>query len=437
MRRNNLFVRLLLIIAVVISLVLSFLIWTNNQRYERKTDTETTTKREETTSEQGNFEQVYLPTQIINVTKNKQHHLIYDHQVSLAAELRDVMKEWHFGLARNSHQNYADLINSPQTLQLGYHDFISLKLFGKVESQTVLQKATRDRKFTRIIFSTDAKLKTVYFINDTTKQIWQSKVSNAKSSQIAKLIKAADFSTTIRQKYLNGKLRTFYDESVSLTPYSYLINRRNENTYISALLSDSSNSAVDTRESGGKTIYYGGSYRNRQLTVDHRRDQLKFVNNTTTDLPESLKALLEKGFTAINDVDNPLTDVRYFGSDENDHTVSYRSYVEGFPIFQQSDFGAFEVNFNHTGSTINFSSRTLQVPVPSKSDEVVLPATLDMINQLINVGYTEKQIKDFAIGYRWVPDTDETDIVDLKPTYYVKINNHWRDYQDWLADKTE
>ena len=116
MRRNNLFVRLLLIIAVVISLVLSFLIWTNNQRYERKTDTETTTKREETTSEQGNFEQVYLPTQIINVTKNKQHHLIYDHQVSLAAELRDVMKEWHFGLARNSHQNYADLINSPQTL---------------------------------------------------------------------------------------------------------------------------------------------------------------------------------------------------------------------------------------------------------------------------------------------------------------------------------
>jgi regulatory protein YycH of two-component signal transduction system YycFG len=300
-----------------------------------------------------------------------------------------------------------------------------------------LQKTTRDREFTRIIFSTDAKLKTVYFINDTTKQIWQSKVSNAKSSQIAKLIKAADFSTTIRQKHLNGKLRTFYDESVSLTPYSYLINRRNENTYISALLSDSSNSAVDTRESGGKTIYYGGSYRNRQLTVDHRRDQLKFVDNTTTDLPESLKALLEKGFTAINDVDNPLTDVRYFGSDETDHTVSYRSYVEGFPIFQQSDFGAFEVNFNDTGSTINFSSRTLQVPVPSKSDKVVLPATLDMINQLINVGYTEKQIKDFAIGYRWVPDTDETDIVDLKPTYYVKINNRWRDYQDWLADKTE
>lgn len=437
MRRNNLFVRLLLIIAVVISLVLSFLIWTNNQRYERKTDTETTTKREETTSEQGNLEQVYLPTQIINVTKNKQHHLIYDHQVSLTAELRDVMKGWHFGLARNSHQNYADLINSPQTLQLGYHDFISLKLFGKVESQSVLQKATRDRKFTRIIFSTDSKLKAVYFVNDTTKQIWQSKVSNAKSSQIAKLIKAADFSTIIRQKHLNGKLRTFYDESVSLTPYSYLINRRNENTYISALLSDSSNSAVDTRESGGKTIYYGGSYRNRQLTVDHRRDQLKFVDNTTTDLPESLKALLEKGFTAINDVDNSLTDVRYFGSDETDHTVSYRSYVEGFPIFQQSDFGAFEVNFNDTGSTINFSSRTLQVPVPSKSDKVVLPATLDMINQLINVGYTEKQIKDFAIGYRWVPDTDETDIVDLKPTYYVKINNRWRDYQDWLADKTE
>ncbi|WP_164506835.1 YycH family regulatory protein [Lapidilactobacillus bayanensis] len=437
MRRTNLLVRLLLIIAVIISLVLSVLIWTNNQRYERKTDTETSAKREETTTEQTNFEQVYLPTQVVNVTASKQHHLIYDHQVSLAAELRDVMKKWRFRIVRASYTNYSDLIDSPSTLQLGYRDFISLKLFGKVESQTTLQKLNRDHKFTRIIFSTDTQMGTVYFVNDKTKQVWQSSVSNVKISQVTKLIKAADFSTTVDQQHLHGQLRTYYEQPVSLTPYSYLINRRNENTYISALLSDSTNSAVDTRESGSKTIYYGGSYRNRQLTVDHRRDQLKFVDNTVTSLPDSLQGLLEKGFTAINDVGNPLADIRYFSADEKTHRVSYRSYVEGYPIFQQSDYGAFEANFNNTGSTINFSSRTLQVPVPSKSTKVVLPATKVMIQQLVTAGYTEKQIQDFAVGYRWVPDTDETDIVDLRPTYYVKIDNRWRDYQDWLADKTK
>lgn len=437
MRRNNLLVRLSLIVAVVISLVLSFLIWTNNQRYERKTDTETTTKREETTTEQGNLEQVYLPTELIAVNANKDHQLIYDHQVSLSSEMRSIMKKWQFKLVRVSYTDYADLVNEPSSVQLGYHDFISLKLFGKVISQKALQDVARDRKFNRIIFSTKADAKTVYLLNDKTKQVWQGTVDNIKPTQVKKLIKAADFSTSIHQQNVNGKLRIFYDQPISLKPYSYLINRRNENTYISSLLSDSTNSSVDTRESGSKTIYYGGNYRDQQLTVDHRSDQLTFVDNTLTAIPNSLQSLLEKSFTAINGVDNPLTDVRYYSADEKKHAVSYRSYVEGFPIFQQSDFGAFEYGVSDTGTTINFSSRILQVPVPTKSAAVELPITTTMVDQLINAGYAENKIQDIAVGYRWVPDLSENDIVDLKPTYYIKINDRWRDYQDWLADKTE
>ncbi|MFD1465450.1 YycH family regulatory protein [Lapidilactobacillus mulanensis] len=439
MRKTNILVRISLIIVVLISLVLSYLIWTNNQRYEKRTDTQTTTKRDVTSSDtnEQNLAQVYLPTEIISVDSKSQHHLIYNHKESLVSELRDTMKTWKIWTAHASTSKYDELISQSNTVQLVNPDQISLQLFGKVEAQKALKNAIRDRSFTRVIFSTEGDIDKVFFVNDQTKKIWQSRVTDAKVSKILSLLRAADYSAKVALRSVQGQVRTFYPEGLSLRPYSYLITRRNENTYISALLSDSANSTVDTRESGNETTYYAGNYNDYQLLVDHSTDQLKYTDNTQSDVPASLQALLEQSFKAISEVDNPLTDVRFFDADTDNNTVSFRSYVEGFPIFQQSDFGAFKVSYTNTGSQVDFSSRILQVPIPATTSRVALPSTQSVLDTLKNAGYATDKIQDIIVGYRWVPDTESTDIIDLKPTYYVQIGGKWRDYQDWLADKSE
>lgn len=436
MRRTNLLVRVILILAVVFSLILSFLIWTNNQRYERRTDTEAGTTTDSITSaNQQNLSQVYLPTAVVNVDNKKNQTLVYNHKENLALEVRQVVQKWTFHSFRRSAVSYHELMNQSGTVQMIYADQMSLKLFGSVVKQERLKDVVNDIAFTRIIFSTSNNLAHVYFLDDISQKVWQSRISETRIATIRHLVTKADMNLAVSQEQLGERPQVFFKNEVTLRPYSYLINRRNENTYISALMSNDKNTNVESRESGGQTTYYGGSYHN-QLTVDHRSDQLTFSNNSQTDVPNNLKSLLENSFTALTDIGNPLTDIRYYSVDQTNNMVAFRSFVEGFPIFQQSDFGSVKVKFSNTGSQTAFSSRILQVPVPAKANQVTLPATETVMNKLVAANYSRKSIQNLVIGYRWVTDTTDADIVDLMPTYYVKINNRWRDYQDWLQDQT-
>ncbi|WP_261807229.1 YycH family regulatory protein [Lapidilactobacillus luobeiensis] len=435
MRKTNVLVRIILIIAILISLVLSYLIWTNNQRYERRSDTESAVNTALISNQQA-LNQVFVPTEVIHVDRQGGQKLVYNHKENLVLEIRKLISKWSFRSSHRSTTRYNDLLKQTDSLQLVYSDQLSTQLFGEVTKQDSLKSSPTDHAFDRIIFGLDDDPTQVYFLNDQTQTVWQSRVSKATAAPITALIEKCDFKAKVTQEVLSGQPRLFFQEQVSLQPYSYLINRRNETMYISALMSSDSNANVESRESGGQTVYYGGGSYHNQLIVDHRSDQLEFVDNSRTTVPESLNRLQESGFTMLNSIGNPLTDIRYYSVDDTKKTISFRSFVEGFPIFQQSDFGAVKISFSRSGSHIKFSSRVLQVPVPAGSDLVTLPATNTVLQKLLSAGYTKDKLQDLVIGYQWVTNQSESDIVDLTPTYYAKINDRWQTYQDWINDKT-
>ncbi|MFC6314779.1 YycH family regulatory protein [Lapidilactobacillus achengensis] len=436
MRKTNLLVRFVLIVAILISLVLSYLIWTNNQRYERKSDTESTVTTALITNQQA-LSQVFLPTEVVKVDQKGNQQLVYNHKENLVLEIRKLMANWSYRSSHRSTKRYADLMALNGSVQLIYADQLSTQLFGEVAKQDSLKSATTDHAFDRIIFNLTGDLDHVYFLDDRTQSVWESRVSKADADPVATLINKCDFKVKVTQETLSGQPRLFFSDSVKLQPYSYLINRRNETTYISALMSSDNNANVESRESGGQTVYYGGGSYHNQLIVDHRSDQLEFVDNSRTTIPESLNRLQESGFTMLNSIGNPLTDIRYYDADNTKKTIAFRSFVEGFPIFQQSDFGAVKITFSRSGSHIKFSSRVLQVPVPAANGQVTLPATATILQKLIAAGYRKGEIQDLVVGYQWITDQEEADIVDLKPTYYAKINDRWQTYQTWINDKTQ
>ena len=440
MRKTNFFVRILLVIAVLISMVLSFLIWTNNQRYERKTDTDTTVTDLSVTNRQS-LREVYLPTQIITVNADQGKHLIYNHKESLVTALTKLIGKWQFSPVEKAQSSYQDLVQAPNTMQVVYADHFSLTLFSEINKQPELKqtqqkkgKKQQDHVFDRLMIKTTGKIKQVYFLNDATKQVWRSKIEPVSTKKLTKLIAACDFQLPITQQTLGKKLCVFYPQTVSLQPYSYLTLQQNENTYISALLSQDKKTDVDSRESGGRTTYYGGKYHN-QLVVDHRDNQLEFTDNSQTTLPTNFSKLLKESVNLLTDVGNPLTDIRYARVDRSNQSVAFRNYVEGFPIFQQSNYGAAKVTFSNSGSHINFSNLVLQVPVPTRDQKVTLPSTKVVLQKLLAAGYQESDFQNVMLGYHWQVDQESNEIVDLIPTYYLEMNDHWQDYRDLLSDK--
>ncbi|MDU1358548.1 MAG: hypothetical protein E6932_27455, partial [Citrobacter freundii] len=56
---------------------------------------------------------------------------------------------------------------------------------------------------------------------------------------------------------------------------------------------------------------------------------------------------------------------------------------------------------------------------------------------LVAAGYRASQITDILIGYQWTGSSNDQQVVDLQPTYYVEMKGEYRDYQSWLNHSSD
>ncbi|GAF41510.1 hypothetical protein FC83_GL000074 [Agrilactobacillus composti DSM 18527 = JCM 14202] len=428
---SDIFLKAGLIIAVTISVILSFLIWTNNARYERNPDTKVSTAQEQSKTDKE-LADVYLPTRILQKNQQQQY-MVYNRRDSPIMAFQKRFKTWQLtgSITAKNYNNgdYLNQINAPEQVQLTYPGVITWRLFKQMYKLTE-KKATADFSFNRIILKNNDN-KTVYLTNDNNQVVHKVPVANNRGKQLRALLKNADMRLPVEERVMNNKLTLYYTKPVKITPYSYLISRENINTYISTLLADKGDSSIEARESGSVTTYYRGIF--KKLSADSSNDQIQYEDYTDTVTVSSTTQLLRNSFSRLVNVGNSLANVRYFSSVPKTQVVTYLNYVEGFPIYQQSDFGAASIQLTPSGQVLRFSSRTLQVPVPAENQDNTLPATQDVLNQLAANNVDLATIKDIQLGYHWTQSSANQQVIDLKPTYYVFINNTWKDYRDLLA----
>ena len=84
---------------------------------------------------------------------------------------------------------------------------------------------------------------------------------------------------------------------------------------------------------------------------------------------------------------------------------------------------------------IESSLNAIQVPIPSET-EVELPSSLTVRSDLLSAGAETDQLQQIIVGYQW-GDIKGASVVDLTPTWYVKYENNWFNYQELMAKLTE
>ena len=85
MKFNSFVMRVILIASIVLSIILSWKIWTNNTHYERRTDSQTTTKAVSRKSDRK-ISDIFLPTQILWRTNQQSQLVIIQRKLSAQAE---------------------------------------------------------------------------------------------------------------------------------------------------------------------------------------------------------------------------------------------------------------------------------------------------------------------------------------------------------------
>lgn len=425
---------IILFLLIVVSILLSMLIWTNPARYDRSGTTSSSNSTHATVTTRD-IDDIYLPTQVILTNGQGTSESLYNAKLNLVTTLKDEIRNWRMTNFRKVSQGdkdtYKDLLQRKNTVQLNYADNIGRSIFNRSYEQSLLMSPSA--KFSRIVFST-TKPGELYLLNDDSQTVYKITAVRQKLAHVREVLAKGKQRYEVNQEVFKDHTLTLYNAQVHIPRYSYLIGQQNANFFVTSLLNSGEATSVNVRKNGDHTSYSDGAY--KRLTVADKTGAVTFENyNANKKMTSDLGRNLQKSFTGLASTGLSLDAIRYFDNEHNGRVVTYRSYVEGFPIFNQTDCGAVQVkNEQSRTEEINFTLTNLQVPLPAdEHSSVVVPATQTVLDQLANAGISMSKIKDIVLGYQWENNYDSKQVVDLQPTYYVYLNGKWQLANDLIT----
>lgn len=439
MKLSGWFLRIGLILMIALSLVLSWVIWQNPSRLGHQQAAVTVTKKSDKDTTK-NIGTVLAPTKAYYQHANTKQ-LLFTPDEDVITNLRDTVKNWQIQTVTSGGKlttsEYNALLASNETLQLVYPDMVAYKLFNGNWFKDGAKASNFN--FDRIVISLGTHPDSMVFVNDRTRAIH---TATLKKHSLQKLQSQIDAATTtsfsVQELRLNnGRQVSDFTDTIEVQPYVYLLDQQSANHYVSLLMPATQTSAVDARELGSDTVYTAGT--DYRLTLNQDTQVMQFDDASATNSAASLAVNLQKSYTSLNDLDLlGMNSMRYYRYNKTTRMVTFRSVAQGLPIFNTDYYGRVTVADTDSGRQMFFSTNNLTVPIPTAQAKTTLPTTQAVIDHITSVGYSESAIEDIVLGYHWVKQNENSQVVTLKPTYFVEIGSHYRRYNKWLgpdADK--
>ena len=421
-----------LLIALVISLLFSYLIWINPARPQ--TNSGSNTPSSNNTVADGiskKIGDIYLPTNLVFNTQVKQYRLT-SATVDLTNYAKKQLVKWDYGqikkMGPKSAEDYQAYLQMKNALVLNYPAQVTVATVGSAFNFKVT--AYNSGMVSRIVVPL-GKTKHIYLLDDKKQLIYRVTVKRASDNKLITMANDKDNRRSeVSFEKLGDKYTLFYQTGVRVAQYSYLLNKETMGLFVTRLLSSNNTGSITAKEQNGVTTYSDGN--SMRLTIKKKTGAVAFsdYNNGTSRSNYSYANYLSAGLTNLNSIGVSLDDVRYDCYDTKRHLLVYRNYINGYPVIANENAGSYSIVLtNSGGKKIDFSIYTLQIPVPAVGGDISLPATNQVLDSLNANGYSREQIKDIKIGYSWNQNQSTSQVVDLEPTYFVKYNGQWLDYQ--------
>lgn len=426
-RIRDKWLQIILTIAVLISLVLSWFIWTNPARYEHSRESDSSGQSQLTSK---SISDIFLPTQVIKTKQNGTQYLLHAKKNNIILSLKQKLGKWELGSERKvtieNKKQYQKYLMKKNSIALNYPDQVSTSVFNDTFGQSINKR--RVKQFNRIIIPLQHP-NYIYLLSDQSTSVYRVHVTKRPQlNEIKKLVNSKKDQYRVKEQLINNQFMLTYPKSISMPTYSYLMNKQSANSFMTTLLNSVSSSSVSVHKKNHMTTYTDGS--NKRMVVNTKSGAVSYENFTdTTKNIGSINSLLTKSFQQLISIGVPLENIRYDYSSTDKNEVVYRGYVESFPIFNQTDYGTVQIKYLNNGEQKNFFSLySLQVPVPNGTKQVSVPSTKDALANLEQAGVKTAKIKNMRLAYEWQTNKDSSMVIDLKPTYYVYYQGKWQNY---------
>lgn len=420
-----------LVLVIAISLAFTWLIWTNPAHFNKSMN-ENTTATGPTQLSARAITDIYAPTQIIYTDASQNQKLLFDQKINVVNEVIKDIQPWHFNKIKQienvTTKKYGQILNQKNTLIMNYPDSIS----GEILNDTFNQRLSISSKvqFNRVIVPLNSKLDKIYLLNDNDFTVYEISVKGA-SKRILHTIEQVKTAIPVVEILYHKHVLLIYPEDIMLKQYSYLQNRQSQHLFLTNLFNNGSNGDVKTRKTVETTTYEEGN--DRRIVFDNKTGIVDYQNFNGSKSNVNLNNSLHQGFNDLLAIGVPLDNMRYFETNGTENSFVYRTYVEGFPIFNQTRYGAVKLSYETPGTEhATFSQYSLQVPLPNNQPMIKLDASPTVLRQLVSAGISVNKVQDMQIGYEWQTDPSTDMVVNLRPVWYIEIDNKWQRLEQWL-----
>lgn len=426
LRANWLHIALLL--ALIVSITFSFLIWANP--FQRPHSKRTPTLQQPTTQVAARkVSDLYVPTTVVvNRTGGKQEQLQVktDQMVHVVQRGLAAISAGRVTPVALTAHDYQGEFHRDDTIIFSYPDTLPGGLFKKL-----LRRGGNGGSFqvNHVMISTK-KPNRLYLLDDTHRQEYVVPVQGAAVRRLAhtlETLRGQRIPVTFQR--IAGRMTVTYPAGLSLPQVSYLVNKQPVNQLVTRLMGANSSYTIDSRQQANTTTYTDS---NQRLTVNQKKGVIAYDQYRRRGQRDDATTVLTNNVKQLNDLDVGLTAVHFLSYSQPHHTAVYCSYVHGFPLISPVSRGMYTLRQTATAtSSVTFSQYGLQMAIPAGTGnhQVHLPATAEVFNQLAAAGIPADKVTGITVGYRWHANKSSGEVADLTPTYFVRLNGRWQDYQ--------
>lgn len=414
-----------LTIVVVISLFLTAVIWSNPAQYERTRDN-SSSRNLNTTQSIGDL---YLPTQVVHVGAGQQQSLLYSSRKNLIAIVQKQLRSYQLGRASlvksNNSDVYLSYLHQPNSLIISYPDSVTGTIFNETFSQSI--DTSRVKQIDHILIPLKSP-RNIYLLTDHGYKVYRTRISRSKDSNSLLSLTKGTSKVAVDYKLIHGQTMLLYPKGFKLPVFGYQVTSQNVDTLSQNLISTNKQSSISTEHKGNTTVYRDGE--NKRVVYNHQDGTIRYENYVSRDAVPKESQLYSYFFNRIAKTGIPMDNLRYDGISNQHRTISYRSYVEGFPIFNSNGYGEIRMSSKVSGMNKTWLSLySIQVPLPIDQRMERLPSTTTVFNQLRASNHL-RDVEGIRAGYLWKENTNNNSTVKLTPTYFVNYRGNWVDYTD-------
>lgn len=413
---------IVLFLLVMLSVVLTFIIWTYTPDYN--------------VIEQTEGKEILIGTQKKIEDVIKPYKAIYSSDEELTGTvsngvMKDIMNIFHgwniLDLVRVNNnispENVNEMIRANNRMTVFFAGEIPFSELGTIFNFG--EKELPETTFNRIIIDwTNYANKEVqmYFISSSNKTLLRSHVSITNANQFAKdIIEPSKLHSTYKEVERDGYTSLYVpNDTIESVKYTYYMNELSPELFKNVLFSEP-NVVQRNVESATFEKYTDGL---SLMTVDTRFKSLTYVYPAaeSSERIEPSK-LFRDSFEFINEHGGFTTDYRYVSSNPSKNQIEYQLYLQGFPVYSDQATTRITTVWGDT-RIFRYKRPYFSLDISEKEIKELPSGTeiVEKIHKLNNIVLSD--IDEIAVGYYLTQD-ENLRLFTLEPSWFVIRNGSW------------